>query len=63
MPSPCGFGFSLAIRRSPGVSCPMGVHGAEWGLLVWGGVSGVLVFAGETPMSELSPCAYTAFCD
>lgn len=50
MPSPRGFGFSLAVRKSPGVLCPGVLCDAKWTLLVWGAVAGVLVFAGETPV-------------
>lgn len=54
MPSPCGFGFSLAIRRSPGVSCPVAVRGAEWGILVTrpGGVG----FLGSCSLLGRPPC-------
>lgn len=38
----------------------MGVRGAKWDLLVWGAVSEVLVFAGETPVSKPSPRVYAA---
>lgn len=55
MPSPRGFGFSLAIRRSPAVLCPVGVRGAEWGLLVWGGVSGSWSLLGRPPCPNPVP--------
>lgn len=50
MSSPRGFGFSLAVRKYPGVSCTGVVCDAKWGLLVWRAVAGVLDFAGETPV-------------
>lgn len=47
---------SLAIKRSLGFS--VGVHGANWGLLVWGAVLGSWSLLGRPFLSELSPRVY-----